>query len=79
MKEGASILIDIIQNHFKGWYVLDTESWKDWWSLDQAIVIAHTEYLVDVLMGVDVYPDTRNYKDSIITVSVFSNNVGQYT
>ena len=69
MKEGAGVLLSRIRDDLGGWYMLDPEGWKSRWDLDAAIVSAHSDYLVDALIAVDIYPDSRDYTQNIISVS----------
>lgn len=69
MKESGAIILDIIQNHLNGWYALDPDNWHSRWNINDALRIIHSDYDVDALFRYGVWPDSRHYKDNIISVS----------
>ncbi len=68
-------MVDILQGHLKSWLLMDNETWAAQFDYESAMVTAHNDYSVPVLFNLDVWPDFRNVRNSIISVCIFSLSI----
>ena len=68
MKNGGRTLIEVLRHTVGEWYVFDPDNWQAEWNVDDAIVMAHKEYIIPVFFDYRVWPDYRNRKRNILTV-----------
>lgn len=51
-KEAGMVLLDVIRDAIKGWYVLDPEGWSSQWSMSDAIARVRSDYQVFLLFKI---------------------------
>ncbi len=69
MKDAGLAMLDIVQNHLGGWYVLDPDNWHANWNMNDALRKLHSEYQVDAVFEYGIWPDMKNARRNILSVS----------
>ncbi len=73
-QDGGSQLVTLLRDGLSSWLVMDDAAWSSAFDLDTVLERVHAGFYLPVLYMYDVWPDFRNTRHSIISVSPRSSS-----